>query len=40
MELPQASEDGAVLLDGLGPAPQPIGVRTGAVLDATAPLTA
>jgi hypothetical protein len=40
VELPQASEDGPVLLDGLGTAPQQIGVRAGAVLVAAAPLTA
>jgi hypothetical protein len=40
VELPQASEDGPVLLDGLGFAPQPIGARAGAGRDAAAPLTA
>ena len=39
-ERPQATEDGTVLLDGLGSAPQPIGFRVGAVRDATVPLTA
>jgi hypothetical protein len=38
--LSQVSEDGQVLLDGLGPAPQKIGVHAGAVLDAAEPLTA
>jgi hypothetical protein len=40
MELPQACEDGPGLIDGLGLAPQPIGVLGGAIRDAAAPLRA